>query len=446
MVSRRCSRRSGQVLLMVTMALIPMFGIMGLVTDLGYMHFVKMSAQTAAEAAAQAAIISYHETVGGASPTCGVGGVVCSPTTPTNCPSNITTPTNSIERGCMYAQSHGFNSANKWVTYQANVGSVPPTAPGMGNASYWVTFRVIQKVPQMFSAVLGNTSGMVAARSTTAVIGASDCIYALNPTQSGAVSIGGTADLVSSCGIFVDSSDPCAISTNGAATLQAPEYDVVGNVCTKKPLVPTANTGLYPAADPLASLPVPASAPYTCDHIGSYSPFSDSDLYPGVYCGGIHVRNATYTFHAGTYILVGGGLSTQSANSHIVSTGGVTIYNTFGATTNSFTYSYTGIQIGANSTVSLIAPTSGTYTGILFFEDRASPAASDSYGGGGTAVYQGVIYAKNAAVTMHGNSSVSTEYTMLVADTITMLGTSGFNNNYSSLVNGSPIQQTVMVE
>ena len=46
MQTRRCCRRSGQVLLMVTFALIPMFGILGLVTDFGYMHFVKMSAHT----------------------------------------------------------------------------------------------------------------------------------------------------------------------------------------------------------------------------------------------------------------------------------------------------------------------------------------------------------------------------------------------------------------
>jgi len=158
------------------------------------------------------------------------------------------------------------------------------------------------------------------------------------------------------------------------------------------------------------------------------------------------VGNATFTFGAGTYILVGGGLSTQSSNSHIVGNGGVTFYNTFGATTNSSNYSYTGIQIGATSTVSLTAPTSGTYAGILFFEDRNSPAANDDYGGGATAVYQGIIYAKNASVTMYGNSSVSTAYTMLVADTIHMIGTSGFNNNYSSLLNGSPIQTTIMVE
>jgi hypothetical protein len=437
---------------MVTLALVPMFAFLGLVTDLGYMQYVKMSAQSAAEAAARAAIISYHETVGGSNPQCGTGtgAVPCSATSPTTCPSNITTPANFIERGCMYAQSHGFNSTNQWVTYQSNVASVPPTAPGMGTATYWVTFRVIQKVPQMFSAVLGNTSGMVAARSTTAVIGASDCIYALNRTNyPGAVSVGGTSNLTSSCGVYVNSTNSCAISTNGnGAVLSAPEYDVVGNVCTQNPLTPAANTGVSQVSDPLAALPVPASAPYTCDHIGTYSPNSDTDLYPGVYCGGIHVPNATYTFHGpGTYILVGGGLSTQSANSHIASTGGVTFYNTFGATTNSSTYSYSGIQIGASSTVSLTAPTSGTYAGILFFDDRNSPVGTaDNYGGGSTAVYQGVIYAKNAAVTMEGNSSVSTAYTMLVADTISLTGTSGFNNDYSSLLAGSPIQKTVMVE
>jgi Flp pilus assembly protein TadG len=445
MKSRRGSRQSGQVLMMVTLAMVPMFGIIGFVTDFGYMHFVKMSAQTAAEAAAQAAIIDYHSTVGGANPVCGTTGVVCS-STPSNCPPNITTPANSIQRGCLYAQQHGFDYSHnpkQWVTYQAGVTSAPPTAPGMGNASYWVTFRVIQKVPQLFSAVLGNPSGLVAARSTTAVIGSNDCIYALNPTASGAVQVGGTSCLTSCCGIFVNSNDPSALGTNGGGTIQAPNYDVVGGVSTHYALTPAPDTVL-PTTDPLANLPVPASAPYTCDHI-NYSPGSNPTLSPGVYCGGIHVGNDTYTFAAGTYILVGGGLTTQSANSHIVGAG-VMFYDTFGATTNSSTYSYSGIQIAANSTASLVAPTTGTYAGMLFFEDRASPPTNDNYGGGSTAVYQGIIYARNAAVTMFGNASISTAYTMLVADTINMSGTTGFNNNYSSLASGSPIQQTVMVE
>src|SRR5690242_8740207 len=132
---------------MVSLVLVPLFGVLGFVIDFGYMHFLKMSAQTAAEAAAQAAIIDFRSTTGGTSYTCG-GGVVCA-STQTSCPSGISSPTNSIQHGCMYAQAHGFNSLDsngnstgKNVTYQAGASSVPPTASGITSAAYWVTFRV----------------------------------------------------------------------------------------------------------------------------------------------------------------------------------------------------------------------------------------------------------------------------------------------------------------
>jgi hypothetical protein len=444
----------GQVLIMVTLLIVPMMGMIGLVSDFGYMHFVKMSAQTAAEAAAQAAIIDFRATVGGSSFSCG-GAVVCADQ-PTACPANITTPTDSIQHGCMYAQQHGFNSVgfatgNQLVTYQTGVASTPPTATGTGSPAYWVTFRVLQKVPQLFSSVLGNTSGMVAARSTAAITGVNDCIYALNPNQSGAISVGGTATLSSTCGVYANSSDPCAISTNGGGVLTAPEYDVVGNVCTQVPLQPTPNTGVSPASDPLAYLAAPAAPIYHCDYWNYHLPNQTNvTLDPGTYCGGINVGNENVTFNAGNYILVGGGLSTQSANSHI-SGNGVMFYNTFGQTDHGGGQSvaYSPISINANSTVNLSAPTTGTYAGILFFEDRNAPASSDTYGGGSTAVYQGTIYAKNAAITVFGNSSnaiTGAAYTLLVADTITLVGTSGINNNFASLPNGSPLQQVVVLE
>jgi hypothetical protein len=433
---------------MFTLTLVPMFGLMGLVTDLGYMHFVKMSAQTAAQAAALAAIIDYKGTFGGASMSCTSSGVACA-TTATTCASNITTPANSVEHGCMYAQNHGFNGTNQWVTYTAGISSTPPTATGMGTASYWVTFRVIQKVPQLFSAVLGNTSGLVAARSSAALTGASDCIYAMNKTNySGAFSVGGTANLNSACGVFVNSTSSSALGTNGGGTITAPEYDVVGGVNTHYALTPAANTGLSQISDPLAGLPVPASAPYTCDHYNYSSSDAKKDGYslsPGVYCGGIQVGNDSYTLQSGTYILVGGGLTTQSTNSQITGNG-VMFYNTFGATTNHGTISYSPISIAANSTASLKASNTGTYADILIFEDRNAPASNDTYGGGSSAIYQGTIYALNAAVTMYGNASVGVTNTILVADTISLVGTTNFNNDYSLLPSGSPIQKVSVVE
>jgi hypothetical protein len=48
---------------------------------------------------------------------------------------------------------------------------------------------------------------------------------------------------------------------------------------------------------------------------------------------------------------------------------------------------------------------------------------------------------------MHGNSSVSAAYTIIVADTISLVGTTGLSDNYSSLPAGaSPIQLVAVVE
>src|SRR5260370_28000080 len=98
------------------------------------------------------------------------------------------------------------------------------------------------------------------------------------------------------------------------------------------------------------------------------------------------IKNNNYPLNPGNYILVGGGLTTQDANSNIAGSG-VFFYNTFGATDKGL-QAYSPINIAATSTVNLTAPTSGTYTGILFFEDRNSPASSDTYDGRATAAYQ----------------------------------------------------------
>src|SRR5690242_4845176 len=94
----RLGARSGQISIMLALAMVPMFGLIGLVTDIGYMRFIKMSAQTAAEAAAMATVLDLHSTAGGAINGCG-GIVVCS-SDPSACPVSITTPTNSIQHGC----------------------------------------------------------------------------------------------------------------------------------------------------------------------------------------------------------------------------------------------------------------------------------------------------------------------------------------------------------
>ena len=46
------AKRRGQAALLMTAVIIPLAGVVGLVTDVGYMHYVQRSAQKAADAAA----------------------------------------------------------------------------------------------------------------------------------------------------------------------------------------------------------------------------------------------------------------------------------------------------------------------------------------------------------------------------------------------------------
>lgn len=420
---------------MVTLALIPMFGLLGLAVDVGWMEFTKKSAQAAADAAAMAALLQFQSTSFSSDFTCGVNGVVCQ--APTSC---NPTPANYLHTGCAYAQLNGFSSSgNQFVTMQAGVG-VPPTATGVNSSAYWVTARVNQSVPQLFSAVLGHATGLVAARATAALSPAQDCIYVMDPTGSGAVSMSGTVSLASSCGLYINSNNAQALQGNGTPTLTASEIDIVGNYSFGGTLNPNPpSTGVAPMGDPLANLPAP-TVPAGCDH-NNFKANGNVTLNPGVYCGGIDVRNSNATMNPGTYILKGGGLTTQSANSHLTGNG-VTLYNTYDGS-----HSYGPIDINANSTVDLTAPTTGTYSGVLLMEDRSIAAGTytDSFGGGSYQSFTGIIYAPRSNVNYFGNASTSA-YTLLVTYRLNMVGTSTINNNYSSLPSGNPIKVTALVE
>src|SRR5207245_510117 len=119
----------GQALPMITLSLIAMCGMMGLAVDLGWSFFVKRSAQTAADAAAQAAAQQALDAVGQAGAfTCSGGQITCAAEAPCNAGGNLTT-------GCLYAQQHGFSTGGdagrQNVTIAAGVTSPAPTVPGV---------------------------------------------------------------------------------------------------------------------------------------------------------------------------------------------------------------------------------------------------------------------------------------------------------------------------
>jgi hypothetical protein len=446
-----------------------MIAMVGLVTDIGYMRYVQRSAQKAADAAVLAAVADYNATNTGSVFSCGLGGTapswVCNNPTPYSCPGALTSADNPVEEACLYAQQNGFNptgGSNQSVNINSDVNPSAlrpiPTAAGINNGAWWVTARVAQKVPSMFSAVLGNTSGLVAARATAAIQPGLACIYALDPSAAGAYTQNGSTTFNANCGIYVDSNNASAAMVGkGGAVVNASSINVVGGVSWAGTINPTPFTGVTPFADPLKYLPTPSpcNSATGCDDAScpkNSKPLvvsSDTTLSPGIYCGGIYVKMGTATLSPGRYIIVGGGIGTQDTNSIVVGNN-VFFYNTYDKHN-----AFAPISFNANSSVQLSAPDNDPpYSGILYFEDRGccSSMPTDSFQGGSSSYFQGTIYAAPSLVQFAGNPAVgvgstsTAKYTVVIARQFSLQGTSNMSNDFSNVAGGNPIKVVALVE
>jgi Flp pilus assembly protein TadG len=199
---------------MLTLSLLAMFGLMGLAVDLGWAFYVRRSAQTAADTAALSATRAGIQS--NVSIDCVSMG--CAPT-PISC---AQASTSTLTVGCSYAQRSGFtpggHSGHQTVTIQANTGN-PVTANGV-TSTYWVTMRVTETVPQLFSAVLGHPLATVAARATGAVtnITVRGSLVLLNRSGDASPVVGSGTNLVVGGGGTVTATAGILMASNAATS------------------------------------------------------------------------------------------------------------------------------------------------------------------------------------------------------------------------------------
>lgn len=235
--------------------------------------------------------------------------------------------------------------------------------------------------------------------------------------------------------------DGGALATNGgAAQLTMTDGAVIklvgGYSPTALTISPAPETGVDPTDDPLADLP-----PVVVTNVERNSKLTLSNetqvLYPGIYKGGIELRNSSIALlRPGIYVIQGGGLnigaqaklfavspsvSTPSAswaNDCPVDQCGVLIFNTSGQGASA---AMDAISVAAGATVKLRAydpdalATGGVpdFENILIWQD-ANPVPTASYAqpvvelnGGGNVDIRGTVYAPSAKVQMGGNSGGS---------------------------------------
>ena len=285
---------------------------------------------------------------------------------------------------------------------------------GRCTTSYWVVARVSERVPQLFSAVLGFPTARITARATTGAKEATSggCVITLNPTAGESITNNGTTSLQTGCGVFVNSSAANAINLVGGATIETTgtaKTEIVGNWSGSGTITPAPVIGVPYMGDPMADMEPPTVGACTNGGVSMGSHDSQT-ISPGVYCGGINLSShAALTLNPGLYI-VRNGISLGAQTS--ISGTGVTIYIETG-----------GVTMAGGATVGLTAPSSGNWQGILFFQARGNATASTLVGGT-TQQMNGALYFPSAQLTYSGGSSVVATATTIIADTLRLNGNS----------------------
>jgi Flp pilus assembly protein TadG len=385
---------AGVALVVVALSMVILMGFLGLGIDLSYLRQTKLRMQTAADAAALAGASELNY-------------------------GDVTSAAQSD------AATNGFTNGANGVTVTVNNPPQTATDPHYNDSNY-VEAIISQSVPTMFAKIFGTKTVTVEARSEAHLGSAPNCMYALNPTAQDAVTINGTS-ISSECGMIDDSSASQALLINGSTYSGTTVSVTGGDLINGSTVTPTPQTSVAATPNPLAYLSAPTVG--SCQYNNTLVNGTSATLYPGVYCGGLSVNGSTLTtFSAGTYIIASGGMTINGSS---VSGNGVTFYVASGS-----------VIFNGTNHVNLVAPTTGTYAGILFFQSSSDTQAA-ILNGDSTSVFQGALYFPGANLTLNGDGS-GTAYTIVVASTMVLNG-DNINNDYSSLPGGSPVRSNTAV-
>jgi hypothetical protein len=264
---------------------------------------------------------------------------------------------------------------------------------------------------------LGNTSFL--ASNTTVSVTTVSSVFVLNGTASGALTLSGSSSITVPGTVLVDSNSSTALSASGSVKITAGGILVVGGYSKtgSATLSPTPTTGITAVPDPLAGLAAPSTTGLTNYGVASYSN-GNHTLNPGIYTSITASKSAALTLNAGVYIIEGGGLTVSG--SAVVSGTGVMLYNTNSKYPNSGG-NYGSITISNSGTLNLTAPTTGSYAGVVIFQDRGNAQTLTLSGSAFVEGTSSIVYTPAALLSLTNSANIQAA---LVVGTLSLSGSS----------------------
>jgi hypothetical protein len=287
--------------------------------------------------------------------------------------------------------------------------------------------------PLPFSAIFMKTAPAIKVEAiATAASNGDFCVVSLERTSTAGITMQGNSTVDLGCGMATNSIASNAVVAGGSSVINASPVAAVGGLSPSSNYAP--DTELLPnsirQSDPLARLPQPQ--PSDCGSQLRVQP-SQSRTISGSSSGrcfrGMDLRGTVH-FEPGIYFIDGASFNVSS-QATVTGTGVTFILTSTTADTNPSSIATANINGGA--TMQLSAPTSGTYSGVLFYQDRRAPNSdSNRINGNSASSFQGAFYFPSQGVEFNGTAGMRTECIQIAARRVSFVGNSTIINQCPS--------------
>ncbi|MGH2492943.1 MAG: pilus assembly protein TadG-related protein [Candidatus Limnocylindria bacterium] len=389
----------GQALILIAAALGGLLLGIGLALDTGQLFVARRAAQTAADAGAWAGATVLY-----------AGGSAAQARTAATDDATLNGYTNG-----------GF------ITITT---ASPPTSGTYANDPGYIEVTITEQVLTrfLFGASAGRTAVTVRAIAGVARSGTGQAVIVLRPTGATTLQLtGNTRFTITGGGTNTNTNHSNAISITGSGQLTATFHRVTGGVsaAVAEKMSPAPTTGVAAAPDPFASLGGPSTTGMPT-YAGQSITNATVTLNPGVYTGLITVgANGIARLNAGTYIFRAGLTTTSSGSIVLAGANGVLLYNA-NANYPAVGGSCGNLSLAGTGTMTLSASRTGSYAGMLVFQDRSCSNGAALTVRTGTSL-GGTLYVPAAMLTLSVSNNITIasqilayELTLSGGNTLTM--------------------------
>lgn len=262
------------------------------------------------------------------------------------------------------------------------------------------------------------------------------CVVSLESTSATGITATGNGNVNLGCGMITNSTSLTAAIATGSSTVNATPIAAVGDIQSSSnwgsaELLPFTVQEDDPFADvnPPSFTPCQGGGPTNRLTVGTGDNIDRSaiDAAGTVVCfseigiqGDIILGSATYVIDGGDF--------TVGAQAH-VTCAGCTIILTNSSSGSTATIG--DVDINAGAEIDMSAPTTGTYDGILFYQDRraqSGPSKVNRINGNSDSLMTGAFYFPNQQLDINGTAGLTFSCAQFVARNVNFSGNGSITN------------------